>query len=310
MNLNLDISVVIPVFNSEKSIRELIKRISDELQQFTIEIILVDDASIDNSWEVLKEIQANFNMVTIIKLAKNYGQHNATICGLKQASGNTIITMDDDLEHLPETLLLLYHHFKKSKTAILYACPEKRTKGWLRNFSGNIWNKLLYISNKGISNASSFRVMSKKLAHSIANHIEPFVHIEAIVKWYTQEIDFLNVPFGHRKYGTSNYSIYKLYNLNHDLGIHYNTHILKLMRNFGITVFIFSIALIIYFITKKIYGNPVPGYTSLIIVGLFSTGSILWGLGYLGTYIGKMFRILNKEPQYHIEEIKLSMKSN
>lgn len=309
MKNEIDISVVIPVFNSQKSIRELVTRINEQLNQYTHEIILVDDASIDNSWAVLKELQNDFNKITVIKLAKNYGQHNATICGLKQTSGNTIITMDDDLEHLPETLPIIYTTFKERKTAILYACPKKRTKNWVRNLAGKIWNTLLIVSNKGISNASSFRVMNKNLANAIANHTEPFVHIEAIIKWYTNNISFLHIPYGKRKYGTSNYSIYQLYNLNHDLGIHYNTHILKLMRNFGITVFSFSVLLIIYFMIKKIYGNPVPGYTSLIIVGLFSTGSILWGLGYLGTYIGKMFRILNKEPQYHIEEIKSNQKS-
>ena len=306
MNGVVDISVVIPVFNGEKSILELISRINEEVTKITtlFEIILVDDFSIDNSWEVLKQIQGKNAHISIFRLSKNYGQHNATICGIKHAVGKVIITMDDDLEHLPESIPTVYQYFIDKQYDILYACPNKRQKSFFRNFLGNFWNYLLKLSNKGLSDASSFRIMNRNLAENFALHQEPFVYIEAIVLWYTNNIGQLTIPYGKRKYGTSNYTVSKLYNLNHDLGMHYNTHVLKFLRNFGITVFLGSFILIIYFLLKKIYGSPVPGYTSLIIVALFSTGSILWGLGYLGTYIGKMFRVLNKEPQFHINEQK------
>ncbi len=306
MNAAVDISVVIPVFNAEKSISELISRLNEVVAKITtsFEIILVDDFSIDNSWDILKKIQQEYTDISIIRLSKNYGQHNATICGIKHTVGNVIITMDDDLEHLPESIPTIYQHFVNKQYDILYACPDKRQKHFLRNFLGNFWNYLLRISNKGLSDASSFRIMNRNLADNFALHQEPFVYIEAIVLWYTNNIGQIFIPYGKRKYGTSNYTISQLYNLNHDLGMHYNTHILKFLRNFGVTIFLGSFILIIYFLLKKIYGSPVPGYTSLIIVALFSTGSILWGLGYLGTYIGKMFRVLNKEPQFFVKEQK------
>ncbi|MDT8411153.1 MAG: glycosyltransferase family 2 protein [Vicingaceae bacterium] len=306
MNAIVDISIVIPVFNSEKAIPELISRINQVVDQISnsYEILLVDDFSLDNSWEILKELQDKNDNISIFRLSKNYGQHNATICGIKHAVGNVIITMDDDLEHLPESIPTIYQNFIDKQYDILYACPNKRQKRFLRNFLGNFWNYLLKLSKKGLSDASSFRIMNKNLAKNIALHQEPFVYIEAIVLWYTNNIGQITIPFGKRKYGTSNYTVSQLYNLNHDLGMHYNTHVLKFLRNFGVTVFLVSFILIIYFLLKKIYGSPVPGYTSLIIVALFSTGSILWGLGYLGTYIGKMFRVLNKEPQFFVKEQK------
>lgn len=306
MNAIVDISIVIPVFNSEKAIPELISRINQVVGQISnsYEILLVDDFSLDNSWEILKELQDKNDNISIFRLSKNYGQHNATICGIKHAVGNIIITMDDDLEHLPESIPTIYKYFIDKQYDILYACPNKRQKNFFRNFLGNFWNYLLKLSNKGISDASSFRIMKRSLAENVALHQEPFVYIEAIVLWYTNNIGQITIPFGKRKYGASNYTVSQLYNLNHDLGMHYNTHVLKFLRNFGITVFLCSFILIIYFLLKKIYGSPVPGYTSLIIVALFSTGSILWGLGYLGSYIGKMFRLLNKEPQFHINEKK------
>jgi len=299
-----EISIVIPVFNSEASLPELVNRIIDTLKKMntSYELIFVDDFSIDNSWGVLKQIQAKNGNISIFRLSKNYGQHNTTICGIKQSVGRVIITMDDDLEHLPESIPTIYQRFIDNQYDILYACPDKRQKSFFRNFLGNFWNYLLKLSNKGLSDASSFRIMNRNLAENFALHQEPFVYIEAIVLWYTNNIGRFTIPYGKRKYGTSNYTVSQLYNLNHDLGMHYNTHVLKFLRNFGVTVFLFSFILILFFLLKKIYGSPVPGYTSLIIVALFSTGSILWGLGYLGTYIGKMFRVLNKEPQFFVKE--------
>lgn len=305
---NKEISIVVPVFNSAASLPELVNRIVDTLKKMntSFELILIDDFSSDNSWEVLKKIQQEYADISVIRLSKNYGQHNATFCGLQEASGNSIITIDDDLEQSPESIPELYSCFINDKLDLLYASPIKRKKGLLRNFFSNFWNFSLYISKKGVENASSFRIMKKELATCLVQHKEPFVYIDSIVLWYTKNIGVKEIAFEKRKYGNSNYSTLKLFSINHDLGMHYDTHILKIMKNLGSIVCWFSFLLICHYILKKIYGNPVPGYTSLMIVSLFSSGSILWGMGYLGLYIGKMFRILNKEPQYQVAE-KISL---
>jgi NhaP-type Na+/H+ and K+/H+ antiporter len=126
--------------------------------------------------------------------------------------------------------------------------------------------------------------------------------IESVLYWYTENISYKEIKFDKRKHGKSNYSIFQLFELNHDIGMHYDTHMLKYMKNFGVTVLFGSIILIIYYFLKKIYGHTAPGYTSIIITLLFSIGSVLWGMGYLGIYIGKMFKILNNEPQYRVAE--------
>lgn len=299
-----DISVVIPVLNSKKSLQELVSRLEHTIKQMGVnyEVIFVDDYSHIDTWEVLKQIQLTHKHVSIIRLAKNYGQHNATLCGLKEAEGETIITLDDDLEHRPEDIPLLYEQFLEKNYDILYAYPRKRRKNFLRNLLGYLWYKGSKTIDKGIGKASSFRVIKKTISDCLLNHNEPFLFIESIISWYTSSIGQTEVEFEIRKHGKSNYSILSLFTLNHDIGMHYDTHILKFMKNFGVTVFFSSLVLISYYLLKKIFGSPTPGYTSIIIVSLFSTGSILWGMGYLGVYIGKMFRILNKEPQYRVSE--------
>jgi len=299
-----EISIVVPVFNSALSLSELVSRIEGTLKKMnaSYEIIFVDDFSSDSSWEVLKKIQLEYGGVSVIRLSKNYGQHNATFCGLQEASGNTVITLDDDLEQPPESIPELYACFINQEVDLLYGSPLKRRKSVLRNFMGGLWNSFLKVSKKGVVNASSFRLMKANLVKCLIQHKEPFVYIDSIALWYTKNIEVKEIAFEKRKHGKSNYSIFNLLGLNNDLGMHYDTHILKFMLYFGATIFFGAILLICYFLLKKFYGQPTPGYTSLIIVSLFSAGSILWGMGYLGIYIGKMFRILNKEPQYRVSE--------
>ncbi len=158
------------------------------------------------------------------------------------------------------------------------------------------------MTNKGSGKASSFRLMKKEIGQCLLNHKEPFIYIESIIYWYTTNIGHADIVFEKRKYGTSNYSFMQLFRLNHDLGMHYDTHILKFMKNGGTIVCLLSFLLIAYYLVKKFSGNAVPGYTSVIVTVLFATGSLLWGMGYLGLYIGKMFRIMNKEPQFHVAE--------
>ena len=305
-----EISVIVPVYNGARALSELVTRIVDVLEKIKIsyEIIIVDDFSTDNSWDVLVEIQQKYIDVSIIRLSKNFGQHNATVCGISESSGNTIITLDDDLEHPPEFIEELYTHFVEGGYDLYYAIPKNRQKNIIRNFISELWYFSTKISKKGIGKATSYRVMKKKLAQCLIQHREPFVYIESILHWYTENIGYLEVEFDKRKYGNSNYSILSLFTLNHDIGMHYDTHILKFMKNFGAIVFFASMALIFRFLIRKIYGHVIPGYTSIIIVLLFSTGTLFWGMGYLGLYIGKMFRILNKEPQFQITEKKTSRK--
>jgi len=299
-----DISVVIPVLNSKKSLQELVSRLEHTIKQMGVnyEVIFVDDYSHIDTWEVLKQIQLTHKHVSIIRLAKNFGQHNATLCGIKESVGETIITLDDDLEQPPEFIPLLYTNFKDEQYDVLYAVAKKRKKNKLRALLGFFWYQGSKSLGKGIGRASSFRLLKREIAECLIQHKEPFIFIESIVYWYTKNISYKEIEFEKRKHNKSNYSLFSLFELNHDIGMHYDTHILKFMRNFGITVFLGSFVLIIYYTLKKIYGNPLPGYTSIIITLLFSTGSVLWGMGYLGSYIGKMFRILNREPQYQISK--------
>jgi glycosyltransferase involved in cell wall biosynthesis len=309
MQQQKDISIVIPVFNGAGSLKELNDRLNKVLIEMSVayEIIYVDDCSKDASWKILKEIHSLDPNVLVIKLARNFGQHNATICGMNEATGKTIITLDDDLEHPPESIKELYGIFINDDRDILYALPLKRQKNFIRNTISKMWISSTKLSNKGTGKASSFRLLKKEMANHLVMHNEPFVFIESILYNYTENIGYKKITYHKRKFGKSNYSFVKLLFLQQDVALNYSTVMLSYMMFLGSITSYVSYVLIVYYLAKKILGNPVQGYTSLVVILLFSTGSILKAIGYLGLYIGKMFRILNKEPQYNIA-VKLEKK--
>ncbi len=299
-----DLSIIIPVFNAAESLPELANRLINTLNAMCInyELIFIDDFSKDNSWEILKKIKRKLKEITIIQLSKNYGQHNATMCGIAESKGDIVVTIDDDLEHPPEIIPQLYKQFIEEKRDLLYATPIKRQKNWIRNGGSNLWGVISKASKKNVGEASSFRLIHKTLCQKLLTHNEPFIFLEAVLFWYTKNIGHQKINFEKRKYGQSNYSSKKLIFLHHDISMSYDSSMLQLMMYVGEIVSTFSFLLIIYYLYKKFFGHPLQGYTSLIVVILFSTGALMWGMGYLGLYIGKIMRIMNKEPQYNISK--------
>ncbi len=192
-----DISVVIPVLNSKKSLQELVSRLELTIKPMGVsyEIIFVDDYSHLDTWEVLKQIQLTHEHVSIIRLAKNFGQHNATLCGIKESVGETIITLDDDLEQPPEFIPSLYANFKNEHYDVLYAVAKKRKKNKLRALLGFFWYQGSKSLGKGIGRASSFRLLKREIAECLIQHKEPFIFIESIVYWYTKNISYKEIEF-------------------------------------------------------------------------------------------------------------------
>ena len=229
------ISVVIPVYNGEKSLFELYKRLKLNLEKITnkFEIIMVDDNSLDNSFEKIKSLNKRDKNLKGIKLAKNFGQQNAIICGLNYVKGDYIVTLDDDLQHKPEDLLKLYKEIKKGYD-IVYAIPEDREYTFYRKIGSKLTNYLfdLITSKRSDIRVSSYRIMTKDLVDKIILDNSSFVYISAILLQYTDNIGNIYVSHNDRKHGQSNYNIIKLAKLFLNLYIYYgNLPLLKFLRN-------------------------------------------------------------------------------
>ena len=268
----MEYSVIIPIFNSYKSIEELFERIVFSFQHVEgdFELIFVDDNSKDNSWEILKKIKNNskFN-IKIIRLSRNFGQHNATVCGIRESKGNIIITIDDDLEQPPESIPDLINEFKIKDYDLLYGIPNKDKKPIFRKLTSYFWRKFSKITAQGFGDGSSLRVMKKILADNLKRHNESFIYIDSVLPWYTDNFGVKKINYNARKFGNSNYSKSKLANLQIDIIVVYSALPLRLMIYGGFIVSFLSFWLGIWFIFKKIFIGTPQGYTSLVVLILF-----------------------------------------
>lgn len=218
------ISVVIPVYNSEKSLRELYEGLTAELSEISAscEIIMVDDGSRDDSFTEMLRLHAFDKAVKLVRLDGNFGQQNAIMCGLRYASGDYVVTMDDDLQHPPEEIRKLVEKLEEGFD-VVYGIPEDKKHSAVRNI-GTAMTDLLFnliCGKPGKVKVGSFRVLKRELVGKIAADCTSFVYITAITLKYTKRIGNVAVEHNERKYGTSNYSLIKLFKLFFKLFINY-----------------------------------------------------------------------------------------
>ena len=229
------ISVVIPVYNSENSLLELYQKLVKSLDESTnnFEIIMVDDHSKDQSYKQILQLHQQDNRVKAIKLAENFGQQNAIICGFNFVKGDYIVTMDDDLQHQPEDIIKLYNAILNGYE-VVYGIPEDREYSLYRKIGSKLTNYLfsLITPKKSEVRVSSFRIMTYDLVKKIIKYEESFVYISAIILQYTDNIDNIYVKHQKRKYGKSNYNFIKLFCLFLRLYIyHGNFSLLKFFKS-------------------------------------------------------------------------------
>jgi polyisoprenyl-phosphate glycosyltransferase len=298
-------SIVVPVFNSEASLRELVERLKAVIGQTgkSFEMIFVDDGSNDQSWEVMKMIKAeNPERFTAIRLAKNFGQHSATFCGFTFAKGNYIITLDDDLQCPPEEIPKLIKTMEESDAELVYGIYKDKKHSLARNIGSKTFKNLsgiVYGSKEG----SSFRLISSNIIQKILVHHQNFVFIDEILRWYTDFITFTVVEHHKRKYKSSGYSNRKIWGMFANIIYYYTTAPLKLMVYGGMVSSIVFFFFSLYFIYRKIVHNVPLGYTSTIVAILFSTSLILLSLGVIGEYLSRIYMVQNKKPLYSVKKV-------
>ncbi len=206
---SLTYSIIIPVYNSGQMLEELFMRIQKILPG-DFEIIFVDDKSADNSWAILKKLKAeNSSLVKIIRLTKNYGQHNATLCGLQHATGEMIITMDDDLQHPPEEIPKLISTQQEQHADLVYGVNPSG-QPLLRRIPSSILKWFTKNILKRNNDWSAFRLMTKKLGDQLAKHEQGFFILDHSALSFTNKISFTKIESAKRKKGKSGYTLGKL----------------------------------------------------------------------------------------------------
>lgn len=303
---DVDLSVVIPVYNSENLLAELYSRIKTVLDNtdMSYEVIFSEDCSMDNSWGVLQELNAKDpGIITAIQLSKNYGQHNATLCGLSFAKGQLIITMDDDLQHPPEEIIKLLNAYQDENADVIYGDLNKKQHSMVRNAGSYFVKKVSKHLRKGQGKGSSFRLINRKIVDKLIEHNQYFIFIDELILWYTNKIEFTPVKHEKRKHSKSNYTRGKIWKLFSNLIFFYTSVPLKVMIYGGMTISFITFLLGVQFIFRKIFLNLPLGYASVIVTILFSTSIIIFSLGVIGRYLSRMHQIQSKRPPYNIHKV-------
>lgn len=299
-------SVVVPVYNSEKTLEELYDRVNKVFVglQASYEIIFVEDCGRDQSWTVIESLKIKYpGVIKGIKLSKNFGQHNALICGFNEVSGDYIITMDDDLQTPPEEIPKLILKQKAENAEMVYAIYENKKHHQVRNIGSYLIKRVFKIVFNAKPDASSFRLISRNLTNKVIQHNQNFVFIDGLLHWHTNNIAYQVTEHHDRKHGTSNYSLFKLIQLSSNLFFNFTVIPLRIITTVGILVSIISFLLGVYFLVNKFYYDiPVQGYTSLVTIILFSTSMMMISLGVIGEYISRIYMLQNNKPQYSIEK--------
>lgn len=299
-----DYSVVVPVYNSCESLKELFFQLNATFENLgkSFEVIFVDDASADCSWEVLSELhKLDPEKVIAIKLAKNFRQHNATLCGIANASSEYIITIDDDLQNPPKEIIKLINRIRETDADVVYGIFSKKHHSMVHNVGSRTLKDTSrrFFQTKG--EGSSFRIMKASMARNLLNHQINFIFIDELFNWYTSDIEFVTVEHHKRPYQKSNYSSRTLLSLLSNLVIYYTAIPLQLMIYTGFITSLISFIIGLVFIYRKLFQDVPIGFTAVIVAVLFSTSIILLSLGVLGEYLSRIYQVQNKKPPYSIK---------
>lgn len=299
-----EISVVIPVYKSEKCIPELTKQISDALKDFSWELILVNDCSPDNSWTEIKKVAAENNNITGINLRKNGGQDLAILAGLNHAKGKWIVIMDDDLQHSPYDIPKLYAQAQKGFDVVYADFKQKKQKLW-KNLGSWLNGKVSEITlgkPKGIY-LSPFKIISGSVVKEMCKLNNLFPYIDGLIFQVTKNITQINIEHHKREYGKSNFTLVKSMQVFFRMMFGFSTFPLNFATYIGFFSSTMGFVLAIYFLVKFLLGlEPLTGWTSLIMVILILGGLILLALGIIGKYIGQMYLTINNSPKYVVKE--------
>jgi len=299
-------SVVIPVYNSALNLAELLGRLQLVLQArpAEYEIILVNDGSQDQSWDVICQLAQQQPGLRGINLMRNYGQHNALLCGIRAAAYDVIVTLDDDLQNPPEEIPALLAKLSEGYD-VIYGTGRQEQHGLWRNLASQV-TKLTLQGAMGAATArqvSAFRVFRTQVRDAFETYRGPFPSIDVLLTWGAARFGAVSVQHDPRRVGASNYTFRKLvvHALNMMTG--FSTLPLEIASLTGLACTVFGLLILVYVLGHfLLYGGSVPGFSFLASTIAIFSGVQLFALGIMGEYLARMHFRLMERPAYAIRQ--------
>ena len=300
----MDISVIVPVYRGEACIEPLVERLAGALPSFSkkYEVIFVNDGSPDSSWDVIEKMILKYRWIRGIRLMRNYGQHNATLCGMRLARYDVTITMDQDLQHPPEEIPVLLRELEKGFD-VVYGSPKKMPQGFIRNLlTANIKRILSNIMGiHSVKNISAFRAFRTHLRSAFENFQSPTMIIDVLLSWGTTR--FTSVEVDIVEAHSSNYNFVGLVKAALLILTSYSTRPLRLASWIGFAMTLFGLGVFVYVLTMYFTLGSLPGFPFLASIIALLGGAQLFALGIFGEYLARMFDRSMDRPAYIIHQM-------
>lgn len=303
---NIRISIVSPVYRAEKMVHMLVERIVKSVTTITedFEIILVNDASPDASWQMIEQECAHDKRVKGINLSRNFGQHYAITAGLNYAKGEWVVVMDCDLQDRPEEIPALYQKAMEGYD-IVYARRKQRQDKWLKRMSSKVFNAVLNWlsgSNKD-KEVANFGIYSYKVVAEYNKIPEYARSFGSLIRYLGFKTTAIDVQHASRAEGKSSYTLRRMLKLTFDVIISNSNKPLRMAVGLGFGMSAVSFLLALYNVVARMIGIiSFPGYTTTVFSIWFVGGLMLFVMGILGLYIGKIFDQVKGRPNYIVRD--------
>jgi len=306
--LRPEISIVVPVYRSEKILPHLAEQVSMAMHAAGLanrfEIVLVNDASPDGSWQVIQALASRHDFVRGICLSRNFGQHNATMAGLNQAQGDIVVIMDDDLQHPPQTIMALVTAIRGGYDVCYTRYMNRQHTFWkkLGSWFNDRAASFLLRKPRGLY-LSSFKALHRRVVQEVIRYDGPYAYVDGLILDITNHITSVPIEHQARHEGKGNYNLKRLVSLWLKMATSFSIIPLRIASFTGMILAAVSAILIVGLVVQKLLHPETPaGWTSLVMTVLFVGGLQLLCLGVIGEYLGRAYLKINRKPQFAVRE--------
>jgi undecaprenyl-phosphate 4-deoxy-4-formamido-L-arabinose transferase len=302
----MNISVIVPVYKGAETLDLLVQRVGDVLSKAaqSYELILVNDGSPDNSGEVVARLSQQEDWVRGVQLLRNYGQHNATLCGIRAARYEVIVTLDDDLQNPPEEIPFLLAKLAEGYD-VVYGAPQQVHQNMWRNLASHVIRLVLrnVMGNEVAWQVSPFRAFRASVRNAFANYASPSVFIDVLLTWGAARFAVVPVRQDARAVGTSTYTFGKLLSLAMNMLTGFSTLPLRAASMIGFFFTLFGMGVLAYVIGRyMLTGYSIPGFPFLASVISIFSGAMLFALGIMGEYLARIYTHSMGQPPYVVRD--------
>jgi glycosyltransferase involved in cell wall biosynthesis len=304
----LIVSLVVPVFNEEATVKLFHERVRnyEGLRGFSVELVFVSDGSVDRTNEILAGIAERDGLVVVVEFSRNFGKEAAIMAGLHHAEGDIVIPIDVDLQDPIELIPELIAKWREGYEVVLAKRVDRSADSWVKRVTAR---KFYQIHNaishaRIVENVGDFRLMDRRIVEAVKLLPERQLFMKGILSWVGGKTAVVEYTRGERAAGVSKFNGWKLWNFALEGITSFSTVPLRVWTYLGLFVASCAMAFAAWMVAAKLFfGNPVPGYTSLMTAILFLGGIQLIGIGVLGEYIGRIYMESKRRPRYIVSKL-------